>query len=52
MTALGKADEALAQDSVDTESPSYLYWMDAGELQVMEARVYTSCTGRCAPCRS
>ena len=24
-----------------TESPSYLYWMDAGELRVMEARVYT-----------
>ncbi|MFC1420888.1 hypothetical protein [Streptacidiphilus cavernicola] len=41
MTALGEAGEALAQDSPDTESPSYLYWMDAGELQVMEARVYT-----------
>ncbi|MHA6757707.1 helix-turn-helix domain-containing protein [Streptacidiphilus sp. PAMC 29251] len=41
MAALGEAGEALAQDSPDTESPSYLYWMDAGELQVMEARVYT-----------
>jgi hypothetical protein len=41
MTALGEASEALAQDSAGTESPAYLYWMDAGELQVMEARVYT-----------
>ncbi|MFE6358045.1 helix-turn-helix domain-containing protein [Streptomyces rochei] len=41
MTALGEAAEALSQDSAGTESPSYLYWMDAGELQVMEARVYT-----------
>ena len=41
MTALGEASEALAQDSAAAESPSYLYWMDAGELRVMEARVYT-----------
>ncbi|MEU9343748.1 helix-turn-helix domain-containing protein [Streptomyces sp. NPDC048278] len=41
MTALGEAAEALAEDSAGTESPTYLYWMDAGELQVMEARVYT-----------
>ncbi|MEV0191730.1 helix-turn-helix domain-containing protein [Kitasatospora purpeofusca] len=41
MTALGQASQALAEDSAGTESPSYLYWMDAGELQVMEARVYT-----------
>lgn len=41
MTALGEAGEAMAEDSAGTESPSYLYWMDAGELQVMEARVYT-----------
>lgn len=41
MTALGKAAEALSEDSADIESPSYLYWMDAGELQVMEARVFT-----------
>ncbi|WP_225448054.1 helix-turn-helix domain-containing protein [Streptacidiphilus sp. P02-A3a] len=32
MTALGEASEALGQDSAGTESPSYLYWMDAGEL--------------------
>ncbi|MFJ2809007.1 helix-turn-helix domain-containing protein [Kitasatospora sp. NPDC087271] len=41
MIALGEAGEALAEDSAGTESPSYLYWMDAGELRVMEARVYT-----------
>ncbi len=41
MTALEEAAEALAEDSAGTGSPSYLYWMDAGELQVMEARVYT-----------
>ncbi|MFJ4838200.1 hypothetical protein [Streptomyces sp. NPDC088746] len=41
MAALGEAAEALAEDSGGTGSPSYLYWMDAGELQVMEARVYT-----------
>jgi tetratricopeptide (TPR) repeat protein len=41
MAALGEAAEALSEDSAGTESPSYLYWMDAGELQVMEARVYT-----------
>ncbi|QYA98939.1 transcriptional regulator [Streptomyces anulatus] len=41
MTALGEAAEALAEDSAGTASPSYLYWMDARELQVMEARVYT-----------
>lgn len=41
MAALGEAAEALAEDSAGTGSPSYLYWMDAGELQVMEARVYT-----------
>ncbi|MGN5379556.1 hypothetical protein ACQ4WX_26565 [Streptomyces lasalocidi] len=23
------------------ESPAYLYWVDAGELRVMESRVYT-----------
>ncbi|WP_237404832.1 transcriptional regulator [Actinacidiphila reveromycinica] len=41
MRALGEAGEALAQDSEGTESPGYLYWVDAGELRVMEARVYT-----------
>ncbi|MEV0093700.1 hypothetical protein [Streptomyces sp. NPDC050738] len=31
MTALGEAANALTQDSDGIESPSYLYWMDAGE---------------------
>ncbi|MFE0679940.1 hypothetical protein ACFW17_03970 [Streptomyces sp. NPDC058961] len=39
--ALGEACEALSQDSKGSESPAYLYWVDSGELQVMEARVYT-----------
>ncbi|MEU3507281.1 helix-turn-helix transcriptional regulator [Streptomyces longwoodensis] len=41
MRALGEASEALSADSEGTESPAYLYWVDAGELQVMESRVYT-----------
>ncbi|MFF7093210.1 helix-turn-helix transcriptional regulator [Streptomyces rubradiris] len=41
MRALGEAGEALAEDSGGTESPAWLYWVDAGELQVMESRVYT-----------
>jgi transcriptional regulator with XRE-family HTH domain len=41
MAALGQAGEALAEDSPGAESPTYLYWVDSGELQVMEARVYT-----------
>ncbi|MFF9188347.1 helix-turn-helix transcriptional regulator [Streptomyces rochei] len=41
MRALGEASEALAEDSEETEEPAYLYWVDAGELQVMESRVYT-----------
>ncbi|MFE7278565.1 helix-turn-helix domain-containing protein [Streptomyces sp. NPDC057623] len=42
MRALGEAGEALGQgdDDID-EPPAYLYWVDAGELQVMESRVYT-----------
>jgi hypothetical protein len=40
MRALGEASEALADDDTD-EPPAYLYWVDAGELQVMESRVYT-----------
>lgn len=40
MRALGEASEALAEDDTD-EPPAYLYWVDAGELQVMESRVYT-----------
>ncbi|MGA6158098.1 helix-turn-helix transcriptional regulator [Stenotrophomonas sp. NPDC087984] len=41
MRALGEASEALAEDTPGTESPAYLYWVDAGELRVMESRVYT-----------
>ncbi|MFI9252469.1 helix-turn-helix transcriptional regulator [Streptomyces sp. NPDC053069] len=41
MRALGEAGEALTADSEGTESPAYLYWVDAGELRVMESRVYT-----------
>ncbi|MFG2812359.1 hypothetical protein [Streptomyces sp. NPDC048410] len=41
MRALGEAEEALAEDSEGSEEPAYLYWVDAGELQVMESRVYT-----------
>jgi transcriptional regulator with XRE-family HTH domain len=39
MRALAEASEALAQDQGD-ETP-YLYWVDRGELEVMESRVYT-----------
>ncbi|MFY1678570.1 helix-turn-helix domain-containing protein [Streptomyces sp. WMMC905] len=41
MRALGEASEALADDTDADEPPAYLYWVDAGELQVMESRVYT-----------
>jgi transcriptional regulator with XRE-family HTH domain len=41
MRALGEASEALAEDSEARESPQYLYWVDSGELDVMESRVYT-----------
>ncbi|MFF6808821.1 helix-turn-helix transcriptional regulator [Streptomyces sp. NPDC012403] len=41
MRALGEAGQALSEDSEGTESPDYLYWVDAGELRVMEARVFT-----------
>ncbi|WP_172386069.1 helix-turn-helix transcriptional regulator [Streptomyces sp. MNP-20] len=41
MRALGEAGEALSQDGARREPPAYLYWVDAGELQVMESRVYT-----------
>ncbi|GAA4991258.1 tetratricopeptide (TPR) repeat protein [Nonomuraea thailandensis] len=40
MRALGEASDALASDR-GQPGPGYLYWVDAGELQVMEARVYT-----------
>ncbi|MEV2255818.1 helix-turn-helix domain-containing protein [Streptomyces sp. NPDC050147] len=41
MRALGEASEALSEDGAGIESPAYLYWVDAGELRVMESRVYT-----------
>ncbi|MFE2045763.1 helix-turn-helix transcriptional regulator [Streptomyces sp. NPDC059477] len=41
MRALGEAGQALSEDSDGTESPAYLYWVDVGELRVMESRVYT-----------
>ncbi|MFC9285346.1 hypothetical protein [Streptomyces sp. NPDC057052] len=41
MRALGEAGQALSEDREGTESPAYLYWVDAGELKVMESRVYT-----------
>ncbi|NEB57397.1 helix-turn-helix domain-containing protein [Streptomyces griseus] len=41
MRALGEASEALSEKASDVESPAYLYWVDIGELRVMEARVYT-----------
>ncbi|GAA2663778.1 hypothetical protein GCM10010307_84470 [Streptomyces vastus] len=41
MRALGEASQALAEDSEARESPQYLYWVEAGELEVMESRVYT-----------
>jgi tetratricopeptide (TPR) repeat protein len=40
MRALGEASEALTAES-DSAAPAYLYWVNSGELQVMEARVYT-----------
>lgn len=40
MRALGRAESALA-DHGDEEEPSYLYWVDANELKIMEARAYT-----------
>lgn len=40
MRALGEAADAFAQHGTEDE-PAWLYWVDAGELQVMEARAYT-----------
>jgi hypothetical protein len=40
MRALGEAADALSGDSGD-DAPAYLYWVDASELRVMEARVFT-----------
>jgi hypothetical protein len=39
--ALGEAAEALAKDDPGRETPAFLYWVDAGELHIMESRVYT-----------
>ncbi|WP_308164883.1 transcriptional regulator, partial [Nonomuraea sediminis] len=39
MRALGDASAAL--DAATADEPALFYWVDAGELQVMEARVYT-----------
>ncbi|MZE77893.1 helix-turn-helix domain-containing protein [Streptomyces sp. SID5475] len=41
MRALGEASETLSNDDGGRTAPQYLYWVEAGELQVMEARVYT-----------
>ncbi|HEX2316972.1 MAG TPA: hypothetical protein VHJ17_24715 [Thermomonospora sp.] len=42
MRALGEANAAYAEyEPGRDEEPGYLYWLDAGELQIMEARVYT-----------
>lgn len=40
MRTLSRASEALEEHGQEDE-PGYLYWVDAGELQVMEARTYT-----------
>lgn len=40
MRALGQAEAALSSYGGE-EEPGYLYWVDAGELQIMEARAYT-----------
>ncbi|MGW4421159.1 transcriptional regulator [Streptosporangium sp. NPDC004631] len=40
MKALGEATAALVGDVGDDE-PAYLYWVNADELQIMEARAYT-----------
>jgi tetratricopeptide (TPR) repeat protein len=38
--ALGEAESALSHHGGEDE-PGYLYWVDANELQIMEARAYT-----------
>ncbi|MEU8249927.1 transcriptional regulator [Nonomuraea sp. NPDC048916] len=40
MRALGEARTSLEQHGGEDE-PAYLYWVDASELQIMEARAYT-----------
>jgi hypothetical protein len=39
--ALGEASVALADDRHSDDDPRWLYWVDADELQIMKARVYT-----------
>lgn len=39
--ALGEAGQAYAEHEPGADEPGYLYWVDAGELKVMEARAYT-----------
>ncbi|QBI56698.1 helix-turn-helix transcriptional regulator [Streptomonospora litoralis] len=38
--ALGEAEAALSRHG-DEDDPAWLYWVDEGELRVMEARVFT-----------
>ncbi|GGL19197.1 hypothetical protein GCM10014719_21640 [Planomonospora parontospora subsp. antibiotica] len=40
MRALGEASAAL-DSTAGVDEPSYLYWVSADELQIMEARAYT-----------
>ncbi len=40
MRALGEAEQALASPAGEDE-PTWLYWVDAGELKIMEARCFT-----------
>ncbi|WP_285496078.1 transcriptional regulator [Actinomadura sp. NBRC 104425] len=39
--ALGEARAAFGEGGTAEGDPAYLYWLDAGELQIMEARAYT-----------
>ncbi len=40
MRALGEAGQSLAHNA-NEEDPAYLYWVNADELRIMEARVFT-----------
>ncbi|MFC0596823.1 helix-turn-helix domain-containing protein [Streptomyces palmae] len=40
MRAVNEANDTLTEHGGEDE-PDYLYWVDSGELQIMEARVYT-----------
>lgn len=39
--SLAQASEALSQHDPGRAEPEWLYWVDEGELQIMEARVHT-----------